>query len=61
MGLFLPHSGFSPLRLSRCASAFDGWVEVGGFGCRPLWGEGYSLAPVEPHEGNLHGSPSEGL
>ena len=24
--------------LSRCASAFDGWVEVGGFGCRPLWG-----------------------
>ena len=35
----LPHSGFSPLRLSRCASAFDGWVEVGGFGCRPLWGE----------------------
>ena len=37
-GFFLPHSGFSPLRLSHCASAFDSWVEVGGFGCRPLWG-----------------------
>ena len=38
MGWVLPHSGFSPLRLSHCASAFDSWVEVGGFGCRPLWG-----------------------
>ena len=44
-GVFLPHSGFSPLRLSRCASACDGWVEVGGFGCRPLWG---GVARVRP-------------
>ena len=26
---FLPHTGFSPLRLCCCASAFDDWVEVG--------------------------------
>ena len=41
----LPCSGFSPLRLCRCASACDGWVEVGGFGCRPLWGEGSRVHP----------------
>ena len=44
-GVGLPHSGFSPLRLSHCASAFDSWVEVGGFGCRPLWGEGTRVHP----------------
>ena len=35
------------------ASAFDGWVEVGGFGCRPLVGRGYSRAPVDLMRGTF--------
>ena len=54
----LPHSGFSPLRLCRCASAFDGWVEIGGFGCRPLVGRGYSRALVVLMRGTFMGSPN---
>ena len=45
--------------LSRCASAFDGWVEVGGFGCRPLWGGVTRVHPWSLMRGSLHGSPNE--